>query len=397
MPQWGVKTEPAFGLAGLSKSDRLVASRLLRRGPAPQSELVARTGLSRPTVFAALENLVKLGLAQTVPGPFPASATTGRRSQLYRLTSGVGAAIGMEIGRRHINIVVRDAGHQKMFAEEEPVEADADDHPAAVLNQGISLVRRAAAAIADDAPILGVAVGVPVPVTVGGRVGSRTLPVWADFDLAAELGPRLSPWPVYVDNEANLGALGEYVFGDSHGKRDMTYVKLGTGIGAGIIVAGHLHHGASGTSGELGHITIDYQGRRCPCGNVGCIERYAGGRALLASALEAGLDIKNLPDLVQQALAGNVACERIISEAAVQIGTAIGTLVTLNSPELIVLGGSLSAAGDLRALPLRTALRRTALTPAARAVTIEFASQGQWASALGAAAFVFERSGPHRR
>jgi predicted NBD/HSP70 family sugar kinase len=174
-------------------------------------------------------------------------------------------------------------------------------------------------------------------------------------------------------------------------------VKLGTGIGAGIIADGHLRHGASGISGELGHISIDFQGRRCPCGNLGCLERYAGGRALLASARAAGAEVPDLPALVRRAADGDVACERIISEAATMIGTAIGALVNLNGPELLVLGGSLSAAGDLLADPLRTALGRTALTPAAQAVTITFASLGRWASALGAAAYVFERRASRRR
>ena len=266
-----------------------------------------------------------------------------------------------------------------------------------VLRQSVSLVRRAADRIGGHAGILGVAVGIPAPVTSDGRVGSRTLPAWAGIDPVSELAPQLAPLPVYVDNEANLGALGEYVFGLSHGKRDMTYVKLGTGIGTGIIVDGHLHHGAGGTSGELGHITIDYQGRRCPCGNIGCLERYAGGRVLLTSARAAGIDVKDVPGLVQKAVDGDVACERIVSEAATMIGTAIGTLVNLNSPELIVLGGSLSAAGELFARPLRTALDRTALTPAAHAATIKFASLGRWASALGAAAYVFERFASRRR
>jgi predicted NBD/HSP70 family sugar kinase len=391
MPQPGAPPGDELPLGALLKSDRAVAFRLLRRGPASQADLVARSGLSRPTVLGALTNLSRVGLAEVVPDRLLRPAAEGRRSQLYRLTLQAGAAIGVEIGRRHITIVGRDAGHQKVLQTEERVEADADDNPLTVLKQTVSLVRRAADEIRACTGILGVAVGIPAPVTRMGRVGSRTLPAWADVDPAGELSRQLAPLPVYVGNEAQFGALGEYVFGPGDGKRDMTYVKLGTGIGAGIIVDGHLHRGASGTAGELGHITVDYRGRRCPCGNVGCLERYAGGRALLASAREDGLDIEDLPSLVSRARAGDTACERIISEAATMIGTAIGTLVTLNGPEVIVLGGSLSAAGELLARPLRAALDHAAFTPAAQAVTIKFASLGRWASATGAAAFVFER------
>ena len=300
-------------------------------------------------------------------------------------------AIGVEIGRRHITIVGRDAGHQKVLQAEERVEADADDNPGIVLKQSVSLVQRAADEIRARTGVLGVAVGLPAPVTLDGKVASRTLPAWTDVNPAGQLARQLAPLPVYVGNEAQFGALGEYVFGLGDGKRDMTYVKLGTGIGAGIIVDGHLHRGASGTAGELGHITMDYQGKRCPCGNVGCLERYVGGRALLANARADGLDIEDLPSLVKRAVSRDIACERIISEAATMIGTAIGTLVTLNGPEVIVLGGSLSAAGDLLARPLRAALDHAVFRPAAQAVTLKLASLDRWASATGAAAFVFER------
>jgi predicted NBD/HSP70 family sugar kinase len=137
-------------------------------------------------------------------------------------------------------------------------------------------------------------------------------------------------------------------------------------------------------------VTLDYRGRRCPCGNRGCLERYAGGRALLDSARGDGLEIEDIQSLVQRALSGDVACRRILREAATMIGTAIGTLTNLSGPELVVLGGSLSAAGDILTGPLRIALDETALTSAAKAVSIELARLGRWASACGAVAFVFE-------
>ena len=245
--------------------------------------------------------------------------------------------------------------------------------------------------------VLGVAVGVPVPVTAEGRIGSRTfLPAWADLHLRDELAQQLRFGPVYVRNEAALGALGEYVFGHGQGKRDLTYVKLGTGIGAGIILNGRLQEGARGTAAELGHITIDYRGRLCPCGNRGCLERYAGGKALIEDARQANLDVTSLPDLVERALSGDVACQRIVAEAAIIIGTGLGTLINLNSPHLIVLGGSLSAAGELLTRPLRRAVDQAAFPPAAQAVTIEHASLDKLACASGAAAYVFERYATQR-
>jgi predicted NBD/HSP70 family sugar kinase len=314
------------------------------------------------------------------------------------VTPKAGLAVGVEIGRRHVTVVLVDAGHRQVHHLEEPVAASADEHPAEVLKQAAALVSTAVSETSADGHVLGVAVGVPVPVTAEGRIGSRTLlPAWADLHVRAELARQLNLGPVFVGNEAALGALGEYVFGHGQGRRDLTYVKLGTGIGAGIIVDGRLQEGAKGTAGEFGHITMDYRGRRCPCGNRGCLERYAGGKALLEDARQANLDIDSLPDLVHRALSGDVACQRIVTEAATIIGAGLGTLINLNSPELIVIGGSLSAAGELLTGPLRLAVNQAAFPPAAEAVTIEFASLDKLASACGAAAYVFERYAIQRR
>jgi predicted NBD/HSP70 family sugar kinase len=383
-------------LAELPKSERKVAYRLLWRGPATQGELVARIGLSRPTVFGALSNLSNAGLVEGAGER--GVAGEGRRAQLYRLTPKAGLAVGVEIGRQHVTAILVDAGHQRIYQEEESLAARAETHPAEVLRQSAAVVGRAVETARAGGSVLGIAIGVPVPITHDGRVGSRTLrAAWADIDPLKELARWLDFAPVYVGNRVDLGALGEYVFGHGDGKRDLTYVKLGTGIGAGIILNGHLHTGVSGTAGEIGHITIDYQGKLCPCGNRGCLELYAGGDALLDEARQAKLDIENLPSLVRRAVSGDVACQRIITEAAAKIGTVLGALTNINSPGLIVLGGTLSAAGDLLTRPLRQALNQAAFTSPAQAVSIEIAQLDRLASACGAAALVFERIAIRRR
>ena len=387
IPNGGLPAE----LHKLAKSDRLVLYRLLRRGPASQAELVTATSLSRPTVLAALTRLTAKGLAEVAPGHDGPSQVVGRRAHLYRLTARAGLAIGVEIGRRHVNVVVMDAGHQRIVNLERRVIADADNDPLTVLKQAVDLVHMAIEEASSSSAVLGIAFGLPVPMTREGLVGGGTLlPAWAEIEPHHELTRVLSDCPVYVANEADLGALGEYTFGWGEAKRDLTYVKLGTGIGGGIVLGGRLQRGSGGPTAEIGHVTLDYRGRRCPCGNRGCLERYAGGRALLDSARGDGLEIEDIQSLVQRALSGDVACRRILREAATMIGTAIGTLTNLSGPELVVLGGSLSAAGDILTGPLRIALDETALTSAAKAVSIELARLGRWASACGAVAFVFE-------
>jgi len=380
------------GLETLGKSDRIVAYRLLRRGPATQATLVAATRLSRPTVTAALSRLAGRGLAEVSPAPDDARPTMGRRAQRYHLTAMAGHAVGVDIGRRHITVVIMDAGHQQVIRLDSKVSAEADTDPRPVLRQAADQVQVALEQAGGISSVLGVAFGLPVPLTGDGLVASGTLlPAWARLDPRQELAALLPGFAVHVENEARLGALGEYAFGWGEGKRDLTYVKLGTGIGGGMVLGGGLHRGSGGPTMEIGHITVDYQGRRCPCGNRGCLERYVGGRELLASARHDGLEIEDIPSLVSRARSGDAACRRIIHEAASMIGIAVGTLANLCGPELVVLGGSLSAAGDLLIEPLRTALEQTAFAATTSRMSIKIARLSRWASACGATALVFDQ------
>ena len=375
----------------LGKSDRIVAYRLLRSGPATQSALVDATGLSRPTVTAALTRLTGSDLAEMIPGTDEPVAAAGRRANRYRLTAKAGHAIGVDIGRRHITVVIMDAAHRQVIRLEGRVSADADHDPRLVFKQAADQVLVALEQAGEVSAVLGVAIGLPVPLTADGLAcGGTLLPAWTQLHPRHELAALLPGLAVHVANEAELGALGEYTFGWGAGRQDLSYVKLGTGIGGGMVLGGRLHRGSGGPAMEIGHITLDYQGRRCPCGNRGCLERYVGGRELLASARKDGLEIEDIPSLVSRALEGDAACRRIIHEAGSLIGIAIGTLANINGPELVVLGGSLSAAGDLLIRPLRTALDQTAFAAVTGSMSVKVARLSRWASACGAVALVFD-------
>jgi predicted NBD/HSP70 family sugar kinase len=397
MPAETPNGETPAELRTLGKSDWAVASRLLRHGPASQAALVAATGLSRPTVLAALTALADRGLAEMVPVRDDLPAVIGRRAHRYRLTARAGHAVGIEIGRRHINIVVMDAGHQRVAAVAGAVSKDAHQDPHAAMQQAVDLVQVTMERVSGISTVLGITFGLPVPLTSDWLPASGTvLPAWAQIHPRRELGDLLPGFAVEVGNEADLGALGEHTFGWGEGHRDLCYVKLGTGIGGGMVLGGRLHRGKGGPAMEIGHVTVDYRGRRCPCGNRGCLGRYASGRELLESARRDGLDIEDIPSLVSRARSGDAACRRIVHEAATVIGVVIGTLANVIGPDLVVLGGSLSAAGDLLTVPLRTALDQTAFAPAASRISIKLARLGPWASACGAAALVFDHFTQHK-
>jgi len=224
-----------------------------------------------------------------------------------------------------------------------------------------------------------------------GELGNSTiLPGWAGTRAAEAVADALA-LPVEVENDANLGALGEWMWGAGRGAAHMAYVKAATGIGAGFIVANAPYVGAGGTAGELGHTVVDPGGPICRCGNRGCLETYAGAPAILGSLRDVHGDGLTLQDAVALAVRGDAGCQRAIADAGTAIGTAVATLCNLFNPHRVVVGGDLGAAGELLLGPLRESLVRGAIRSAAEDVTVVQGELGDRAEVLGAVALVLGR------
>jgi predicted NBD/HSP70 family sugar kinase len=190
-------------------------------------------------------------------------------------------------------------------------------------------------------------VGISAPVTFDGQIGSQILGEKWSRDRPVDALKRRLSCPVLLDNDANLGALAEYTLGIADQVRCMLYVKAATGIGGGIVINGEVFRGASGTAGEIGHITLDPSGDPCRCGNRGCVELIAGGGHLLRLARTAHPELADLADLVRRANAKDSVCRRLVADAGRQLGTALGAVVGLYNPDAIVVGGALAEAEDL--------------------------------------------------
>jgi predicted NBD/HSP70 family sugar kinase len=372
--------------ADLGGNVRRVAETLRAFGPRTRAELVTLTGLSRPTVSSALTDLNELGLLTEQLGA-AAKPIGGRPASVLRLTRRAGVAVGADIGRRHIRVAVADLGHTVLAEHAEHTDFDVDDHPEQSLARATHLIDTTLGAAGADRPsVVAVGLGIPAPMTRGGRIDSPALlPGWAEVRPGEELSRRIGT-PVHVENDANLGALSESIWGAGRGCRDLVFVKLGTGVGAGIVLDGRLHRGAAGTAGELGHVTLDARGAVCRCGNRGCLELAAGGRALLAHARVTHPELAELADLIERADAGDAGCRRLLTDAGTQLGFALGGLVNLINPQRVVLGGELGAAAHLLREPLLRGLAETAMAAAAESVDVVQGEFGDRATALGGVA-----------
>jgi predicted NBD/HSP70 family sugar kinase len=243
--------------------------------------------------------------------------------------------------------------------------------------------------------VIGVGIGIPGPVDrVHGTVGSASiLPGWRGIRVGAAMEERLG-LPVEIDNDANLGALGELTWGAGRGCSNFTYIKASTGIGAGIVVDGKLLRGAAGTAGEIGHVTIDEGGAICYCGNRGCLETVASGPAIIELVgRDADADL-TLSRVLAQAAGGDLRCRRAISDAGREIGVAVAGLCNLINPQRVILGGLLSRAGDLLLDPIRESIRRCAVLAAAERVEVVPAVFVERAELLGSLALVLRGSNP---
>jgi glucokinase len=311
--------------------------------------------------------------------------------------------IGIDIGGTNLVVgaVSEDGAHLRALRAEPTRPDDGFD---VVLGRVAGLARAAIAAVTAEEPdpeILGIGVGAPGPLdTATGVVFLTPNLGWVDMPLRQRIAD-LVGWPTTLDNDANCAVLGEWWRGAARGTRHAIGFTIGTGIGGGIIVDGRLYHGASDCAGEFGHTTIDPQGRRCKCGNYGCLEAYASGPAIALRTIEAiesgaassildlaGGDLSQVTaQLVYQAAHDDddLALE-VVRDTAKYLGAGVANLVNVFNPEVVVICGGVTLAGDRLFTPLRQEVARRAFKPAVAACRIVAGELTGTAGVYGAAA-----------
>ena len=356
-------------------------------GPLARTDIVHRAGLSRATVSSLLSELLDRGLVRE-EADTRRLASGGRPPGLVNIEPSAAAAIGVDIGRTHVRVAVADLGLQVLAEGVEHV--DVPGHPEETLTLVTELTERVLKESAvEPSALLGVGVGLPGPVDrVSGRLGSATiLPGWEGFAPRDELEKRLRT-PVQVENDANLGALAEGQLGAGRGSRVLAYVKVATGVGAGLVVDGRLFRGASGAAGEIGHTTQANSGPVCRCGNRGCLEQLAGATALLAQMAVAGVELDGVESLLRLAADGHAIARRLLVDAGEHIGLAVANLVALIDADRVVVGGELGATNEPLVAAVRSAAQSAAVTKAGSTVDIVPAELGDHAEVLGAVILV---------
>ncbi|MBU2668488.1 ROK family transcriptional regulator [Actinoplanes bogorensis] len=361
---------------------------LLRDGqPRTRAELARITGMARSTVSLRVDALLASGL---LAPSGEAASTGGRPPARFAFNPQARVVVGADIGATHANVALTDLRGRVLSEAAERL--DVTDGPVPVLDRVIATIGRLLGAAGRGVrDLAGIGIGLPGPVEHSSGRPRRPpiMPGWDGFDVPGHVR-RHWDVPVLVDNDVNIMALGEHV--TAHADLDhVLFVKVATGIGAGIISGRQLLRGAVGAAGDLGHVAApNAAGVRCACGNTGCLEAVASGRAIIRQLSAAGVPVATNSDVVALVNGGNIEAAHAVRQAGRTIGEVLAMCVSMLNPELVVIGGSLAGAGESLIAGVREVVYGRSLPLATGHLQIVPATTGFQAGVIGAATMVVQ-------
>jgi glucokinase-like ROK family protein len=331
--------------------------------------------------------------------------TGGRRAGTLRLSRGLGVLLGVALGATGLEVGVLTPDLSLLAHHSEP--ADVRDGPAIVLSRVRTLMRellKQCGARAREVIAIGIGVPGPVDFELGQLVNPPLMPAWDAYSIRDDLRADYSA-PVFVDNDVNVMALGE-LWRMQRALQNFLVIKVGTGIGCGIVCHGVVYRGANGSAGDVGHICVDPAGPRCHCGNLGCVETMAAGPAIARAATEAAqsgqsallkqmLDergVLKLQDVAQASRAGDVAANAIVQRAGALIGQMLASVVNFHNPSHVFIGGGIQRIGPLFLAAVRQSVYHRSLALSTRHLEIQYTPLGERAGIVGAGVLAMQES-----
>lgn len=390
--------EEILGSAQVREQHRALLLRLLWRArQTSRAELARKTGLSRSTISAIVADLLEGGLVEE---SHAGESSGGRKPIVLTFCDDAHLLVGVDMGATHVGVVVTNLRAQVKGWSARPFPVRTKPLGALALIQEL-IDEALAQAKGPKAKVLGIGVGVPSPVHPDhpGQLLPLILPKWAEVDLLDALHKTYG-LPVFVDNDANLGALAEAWWGEGRHANNLAFIKVAYGVGSGLIIDGRIHRGQDGTAGEIGHTSLDPSGPQCVCGLRGCINTLIGTQRLLELVVErapkfptsslAARKRPGLEHLVAAARERDPLALDIMAHVGRVLGTAIANLLNLLAPEVVVLGGGITEAGEALFGPIHETVRATSLARPGAQTPIQVSTLGIQGIALGAATLALE-------
>ena len=351
-----------------------------------RSDLARITGLARSTVAQRVDALLAHELVYEAGGT---ASTGGRPPTLLTFNQRAGVVLVADLGATHSRLAASDLAGAPLA--EEAFDMDIAEGPEKVLG----LVDEHFAALLDELgrtpeDVRGIGIGVPGPVAFhkGQPVKPPIMPGWNGFPIPRWFAGRYDA-PVLVDNDVNIMALGEH-WANWRETEHLMFVKVGTGIGCGIVAGRAIHRGAQGAAGDIGHIRLaGHEDVVCHCGNLGCVEAVAGGGALARRLTETGIEAQDSRDVVRLVRADETVAVRMVREAGRSLGEVLASCVNFFNPGVIVIGGDVGDAPELLAGVREVTIQRS-LPLATGELAIVASRLGDRAGVVGAAIMVVE-------
>jgi len=352
-----------------------------------RADLALSTGQSRSTIATQVDLLMSSGLI----GPTGEAASTGGRPPTtFAFNPGARIVLAVDLGATHARLAVTDLAHT-VFAEHHEALAITDG-PTPVLDRvatiAVKLIAETGRPLTD---LVGVGVGLPGPVehSTGRPINPPIMPGWDDADVPGHLGRQLGA-PILVDNDVNVMAIGEHS-ANYPDVEQLLFVKVATGIGAGIISDGQIRRGAQGVAGDLGHIAIPGGSDvTCRCGNTGCLEAVASGLAIATSLRAEGYEVATSADVVALVRAGDLRASQAVRQAGRDLGSVLAACVSMLNPSMIVIGGIIAEAGEHLLAGIREEVYRRSLPLATQNLRIMATRTKGRAGVLGASTMASE-------
>jgi predicted NBD/HSP70 family sugar kinase len=389
----GSRRAPAARASTLAQS---VLRLIWERHRISRAEIARLMGLSRSTVTEIVDELLPTGLV-TEQGVGPSRG--GRPPIVLEFNYDAGTILGVDMGAAHLAVALTDLRGNVLAWEHRfhPVRTDPEGTRALIAELCASCLAQRPG---SRRLLVGMGVAVPCPVDPAhpDRFSELVLPDWRGRSGLKAIAARYKV-PLFVDNDANLGALAERWWGAGRGIDDFAYVKVATGVGSGHFVRGKVYRGATGIAGEIGHVAIDSHGKPCICGLRGCLTTMVGAQALVERAGELlkghprsvlAAEPPTIERIEDAALQGDRLAIQIVREAAGNLGIAISGLLNIMNPRLVIMGGGLSRLGDLLLDPLRAVIRNRTLVSSLAAADVRTSELGPRSIAVGAATFVLD-------
>lgn len=364
--------------------------------------LATGSAFSKSRANAAVAGMLEQGVLEATGEQVP---TGGRRAETLRLSRSLGVLLGVALGATGLEVGVMSPDLQLLAHHSEP--ADVRDGPAIVLSRIRTLMRellKQCGAKARDVIAIGIGVPGPVDFELGQLVNPPLMPEWDAYSIRDDLRADYAA-PVFVDNDVNVMALGE-LWRMQRGLQNFLVVKVGTGIGCGIVCHGQVYRGANGSAGDVGHICVDPSGPRCHCGNLGCVETMAAGPAIARAATEAATSGQStllaqmlaergalkLQDVAQASRAGDVSANAIVQRSGALIGQMLASVVNFYNPSHVFIGGGIQKIGPLFLAAVRQSVYHRSLALSTRHLEIQYTPLGERAGMIGAGVLAMQES-----